>query len=166
MNNAWLLWSKNRSKYATITYRIATIALQCCACMHRSTKCLVKARVWKYTSCGILWNHTHGSTRMKSMHVKHSTYSLTRKIYLPSLSHYITPIFCWLTSTMSCIVPSVVHILYYIIILIQVHKGKGKSILLQQINIVVGCGAYSNLIKVGYDNLANKTNVMHQLFMS
>ena len=29
---------------------------------------------------------------------------------LPSLSHYITPIFCWLTGTMSRIVSSVGHI--------------------------------------------------------
>ena len=65
-------------------------------CMSRGSTC-VKVR--------ISWKHTHGSTR-----VEQNTYALTCKTYLPSLSHYITSIFCCLTSTMSRIISSVVHI--------------------------------------------------------
>ena len=77
---------------------------------------LVEAHAWKCTSRGssrvevyVSWKLSRGSVRL----VEAQAWNKTRmhvKTYLPSLSHYITPIFCWFTSTMSRIDSSVAHI--------------------------------------------------------
>ena len=101
---------------------------------------LVEAHAWKCTSRGssrvevyVSWKLTRGSVRLVEAHAwkctsrgssrmevyvswklrrgtKHACTHMHVKTYLPSLSHYITPIFCWFTSTMSCIDSSVAHI--------------------------------------------------------
>ena len=70
---------------------------------------LVEAHAWKCTSRGsscvevyVSWKLTRGT--------KHACTHMHVKTYLPSLSHYITPIFCCFTSTMSRIDSSVAHI--------------------------------------------------------
>ena len=80
---------------------------------------LMEAHAWKCTSRGssrvevyVSWKLSRGSVRLVEAQAWNKTHmhSHAHKKYLPSLSHYITPIFCWFTSTMSRIDSSVAHI--------------------------------------------------------
>ena len=121
--------------FTCVILRGTTTILQCPllrVCLDHAYSCHVM-----YMSCGstrvevhILWEYLGESIRLMKTHTRKythgrytlvtythgrytlltNTHVLTSKTQLPSLSHYITPIFCWLTSTMSRIVSSVVHI--------------------------------------------------------
>ena len=75
----------------------------------RGSARLVEAHAWRCTSRGSSCMEVYVSWKLRRG-TKHACTHMHVKTYLPSLSHYITPIFCWFTSTMSRIDSSVAHI--------------------------------------------------------
>ena len=112
--------------FPQVILRGTTTILQCIpvTCLH-GPRLLMSCNVhvsWKYTRGNTrlvevnTWKCTsRGSTRVEvyawKVYVwnKRCEYSHV-ETYLPSLSHYITSIFCWLTNTRSRMISSVAHI--------------------------------------------------------